>query len=307
MDLEYHYAEEVVIAPRNFNFNLRFEPQFNPHYAVIGVATVFDGVPLYYDGVNEFGLCAAGLNFVGNAVFFDYAEGKNNVAAYEFIPWILSKYKTVSELKEVLKNTNLVKVPFNSNLPVPTLHWIISDKSESITVESAADGLKVYENIIGVLTNNPEFPYHVTNLSNYINLTSEVPFNRFSSELNIKPYSKGMGLMGLPGDWSSTSRFVRASFALHNSLYPHGEDDAISQFFHILNTVSNIKGTVHLGGGKYEYTIYTSCYDSSKGILYYTTYENGQINAVKLNNESLDSSELVRYPLLNKQKTNYIN
>ena len=307
LDLEYHYNESVVVTSRKFPFSFSDKSESNSHPALIGIATVIDSYPLYYEATNESGLSMAGLNFPGNAVFFPIDENKKNIAPFEFIPFILTQCKNVDEAKTLLKNINLADIDFRPDLKASPLHWIISDKSESITVESVSDGLKIYDNPIGVLTNNPPFDWQMTNLANYINLTAEEPKNTFAPSADIRTFSKGMGSVGLPGDLTSASRFVRAAFTKLNSVCGDSEDESVSQFFHILGTVEHTKGCVHLGKGKYEITVYTSCCNTDKGIFYYTTYENPQISAVDMHKENLDSNTLYIYPLEHKSQINTIN
>lgn len=307
LDLEYHYNEEIVITPRNFTFSFRHTEPCKTHFAMIGVATVVDNYPLYYDAVNEKGLCAAGLNFTKSAVYSKFRDGFQNIAVFEFIPFILSKFKSVVDVKEFLLNALITDTLFNEKFPTATLHWLISDKESSITVESTADGVNVYDNPVGVLTNEPEFPYHMLNLSNYMNLTSEEARDHFFDKVDIEAYSRGMGAIGLPGDNSSTSRFVRASFMKFNSRCGVSESDNVNQFFHILGSVNQIKGSVRLKNGKDVYTVYTSCCNTGKMIFYYTTYNNRQISAVNVYNEDLDSHSLIRYPMIDSQQINYLN
>lgn len=302
LDLEYHYNESVVITPRKFPF-----PFSENHYAIIGIATVIESYPLYYEATNEKGLSVAGLNFPGNAFFHPVSESKINVAPFDFIPFILSQCRNISEAKTLLEKINIADINFRPDLKASPLHWMISDKTESITIESVRDGLKIYENTIGVLTNNPPFDHQITNLANYINLTAEEPVNRFAPNENICTFSKGMGAIGLPGDLSSMSRFVRAAFTKSNSVCGENEAESVSQFFHILGAVEHTKGVVHLGEGKYEITVYTSCCNTDKGIFYYTTYENPQICAVDMHKENLDSDALIEYPLKNELILNQIN
>ncbi|MBD5080825.1 MAG: linear amide C-N hydrolase, partial [Ruminococcaceae bacterium] len=122
LDYEFSYGDEIVITPRNYPFDFSEKGRMNSHYAMIGMAHVADGCPLYYEAVNEKGLGMAGLNFVGNAVYFDSKEGKDNIAQYEFIPWILSNCTTVEEAKAMLQKTNLTKRPFSDKLPLSQLH-----------------------------------------------------------------------------------------------------------------------------------------------------------------------------------------
>lgn len=298
LDYEFSYGEEITITPRNYPFNFRKAGDMKSHYAIIGMAHVADGYPLYYDGVNERGLGMAGLNFVGNAHFNEAADGKDNIAQFEFIPWILSQCATVSEAAELLGKINLTNMPFSERFPVSDLHWIVSDSVSALTVESVKDGLKIYDNPVGALTNNPPFDMQMFNLNNYMGLSSSSPENKFAECLELKTYSRGMGALGLPGDLSSQSRFVRAVFTKMNSVSAKGEKESVSQFFHILNSVDQQRGCCCMGDGKYEITIYTSCCNASRGIYDYTTYDNHQISGVDMHKEDLDGEGLIRFPLI---------
>lgn len=304
LDLEYHYQESVTIIPRKYPLNFRATESSTEHYAIIGIASVFDNYPLYYDATNEFGLSIAALNFPGNAKYNSIDNSKINISAFELIPYILSKYRTVQQVKSALENINIVDIPFRQDLPVTPLHWFITDRHESITVEQIDDGIHIYDNPINVLTNNPPFPYHIRNICNYLNLTADEPQNRFSKKVDIRSYSRGMGGIGLPGDLSSASRFIRAAFVLHNSVAEDNDERALSQFFHILGSVEQQKGCVRIGD-LFEETVYTSCCDTDKGIYYYTTYSNRQITAVDMHQRNLDSTDLISNPLRFKQQINW--
>lgn len=299
LDLEYSYHEEVVVTPRNYPFVFRGMGKMDSHYAIIGMATVAEGYPLYYEAANEHGLAMAGLNFPGNAVYFDKDPQKDNVAPFEFIPWILGQCRNLTEAREKLQKLNLWNQNFSDALPLSPLHWIIADKSGAITVESVADGLKIYENPVGVLTNNPTFDYHMTRLCDFGNLSREQPESRFGG-IALTPYSRGLGAVGLPGDLSSVSRFVRAAFAKCNSVSEDGEEASVSQFFHILGTVTQPRGCVRLPDGRNVITVYTSCINTQKGIYYYTTYENPSICGVDMHRCELDGTTLYAYPLEKK-------
>jgi choloylglycine hydrolase len=300
LDLQYSYNETVTITPRNYVFNFRKMGALVNHFAIIGMAYVADGYPLYYDATNEKGLSIAGLNFPENATYKPYAEGKDNITPFELIPWLLGKCATVSEVEELLKRINILNENFSGKLPLSPLHWIIADKERSITVESVKDGLKIYDNPVGVLTNNPTFDFQLFNLNNYMHLSGEQPQNNFGGKmhpLQLDLYSNGLGALGLPGDTSSMSRFVKATFVKLNSVSGDSEAESISQFFHILKSVEMQNGIVHMGKDLYEKTIYSSCCNVDKGIYYYTTYENSQICAVDMHKENLHGSKLVSYPL----------
>lgn len=307
LDLEYSYEETVTITPRNYPFPFREMPDMHPHYAMIGMAYVVEQYPLYYDAINEKGLSIAGLNFSGNAVYKPVQAGKNNIAPFELIPWILGQCVSVKEVKALLQDVNIVNIDFSEQLPVSPLHWMIADKKEAIVLESVAEGVFVYDNPIGVLTNNPPFPVQAFQLQYYMGLSDKPPKNTFSEKLPLSCYSHGMGANGLPGDLTSTSRFVRASFVKEKSLAGDSESESISQFFHILGSVAQRRGCVEVREGEYEITVYSSCCNVDKGIYYYTTYENSQITGVDMFAEDLDSNKPVSYPLITGQKINWQN
>lgn len=307
LDLEYPYRETVVITPRNYPFHFRRATSLPRHYAMIGMATVAEGYPLYYEATNEKGLSMAGLNFPQNAEYKPEAVGKDNITPFEFIPWVLGQCETVAEAEMLLSRINLVNVPFSEQLPLSPLHWIISDRDRSVVVESVKEGLKVYDDPVGVLTNNPPFDFHMYNLRNYLNISNIQAENRFSSKIDLTPYSNGMGAMGIPGDWSSASRFVRASFVKLNAISGDSEEESVCQFFHILSSVAMPRGCVRMRADEYEITLYSCCCNTDKGIYYYTTYENSQITAVDMHRENLDSDRIVSYPLTTEQRIHWQN
>ncbi len=237
LDYERSYGESVVIMPRNRPLPLRHGAALKTHYAMIGMAHMQDGFPLYYDAVNEKGLCIAGLNFVGNAVYHPPVAERENVAQFELIPWLLGRCATLTEARQLLERVNITDTPFCAGLPAAQLHWMVADRTGCLVVESVADGVRVYDDPAGVLTNNPPFPMQLFALNNYAQLSPEPPVNRFAPDLPLETYSRGMGAMGLPGDLSSQSRFVRAAFVRANSVSGDGEAESLSQLFHILGSV----------------------------------------------------------------------
>lgn len=298
LDHDLSYGEEVTVTPRSYPFHFRTAGTMEKHYAMIGMAYVAEGYPLYYDAVNEAGLGMAGLNFVGNADYKEPAPDKDNIAPFEFIPWILSQCASVEEARGMLNRINLIDLTFNEKLPLAQLHWIIADRHEAVTVEAVKEGIRVYDNPAGVLTNNPPFPEQMFQLNNYMHLSAKAPQNHFSDKLPLCTYSLGMGALGLPGDLSSQSRFVRAAFTKMNSVSGDSEPESVGQFFHILGSVEQTRGCSETGAGKYEMTLYTSCCNADKGIYYYTTYGNRQITAVDMRREDLNGINLARYPLI---------
>lgn len=307
LDYEFSYGEEIAILPRNYPLSFRYLGEKKHHYALMGMAHIHNGYPLFYDGFNEKGLAIAGLNFVGNAKYNHPKGGGHDVAQYEFILYVLSSFQSVEEVKESLKTLNICDTPFNEHYPCAELHYLIADKKESIVVEFQKDGTHVYENSIGVLTNNPPYNIQLALLDQYIGITSKDPEKNFSHEIDFKRYSRGMGTNFLPGGLSSTSRFVKVAFTKFNSICEEDEISSVNQFFHILDSVDQQRGCCELSSNKYEITIYSSCCNLDEGIYYYKTYGNHQINAVKLSNIDLESEKLFSYALEEKEHINYQN
>lgn len=319
LDLEYSYKETITITPRLYPFRFRKAESCKEHFAMIGMAFVEEKYPLYYDATNEVGLSMAGLLFANNAYYGVEENDKDNISPFEFIPWILAQCSTVEDAKVLLKRINLVNIDFREDLKLTPLHWLIADKEQSIVVETVKEGLKVYDNPVGVLTNNPPFPYQMMNLKRYRGLSrKEIPCC-FAEGLELEQYSRGMGAIGLPGDLSSMSRFVRATFHKMNAqvtlthksnegtnrdkrrqcgfVEEKQEIENVNQFFHLLGSVEMPMGSLELENGALDKTIYSSCCNTARGIYYYTTYENRQIIGVDMKLENLEGCELITYNL----------
>lgn len=306
LDYEHTFGEKITIIPRNYCFKFKNGKAINSHFAIIGMAVVKNDYPLYFDATNEKGLSMAGLNFPDNAKYMEKSDKRENVASFEFIPWVLSQCKDVYDALKLLENINITDEAFSSDMPPSPLHWIIADKMQAITVEQTKSGLNVFENSVGVLTNNPTFDNQMFNLSNYMSITNKEPENKFSDKINLKAYSRGMGAIGLPGDLSSMSRFVKASYVKLNSVFGETENEEISQFFHILYSVYQQKGCAKVGDA-FEITNYTSCCNTDKGIYYYTTYNNFCINAVNMHKENLDGEKITTHNLIKYEDINIQN
>lgn len=268
LDLDMTYGEKVMIMPRNFSFPMKCMPDLTSHYALIGMAVSADSYPLFFDATNEKGVSMAGLNFPDNAFYGEPKEGKINLAPYELIPWILGKCACLSEVKEKLESLNVVNIPFSEKYPLSPLHWIISDKSGSVTVESMTDGLKIYENPRGVLSNNPPFDFHLINTEKFM-LFKET----------------------LPGDFSSESRFIRAAYLKEKSSPKKSEEESVNQFLRMLSLVSVPEGCM-TKNGKAHYTRYSSCCNTDKGVYYYIRCENYKVNRIDIREYDLDSDRL---------------
>ena len=301
LDLDHAYCETVTVTPRRYPFPFRRAGVLEEHYALVGMAYVSDGYPLYYDATNERGLSMAGLNFPASADYKPERDGCDNIAPFEFIPWLLGQCAGLAEARQLLSRLHLADIPFSSSLPPAPLHWLIADRSGAIVVEPLREGLRIWDDPVGVLTNEPPFDYQLLRLKDFMQLTREAPRCSFGPGLELQPHCLGMGAVGLPGDLSSTSRFVRAAFTRLNSVSDASEAAAVSQFFHILGSVAQTRGCARAGEDRWEITVYSSCCSTDRGIYYYTTYENSQITAVDMHREDLDGTAVISYPQIRTQ------
>ncbi|MBO5845267.1 MAG: choloylglycine hydrolase [Clostridia bacterium] len=298
LDLERSYGEELIVTPRAFPLKFKYSDTLSEHFAMIGIGHICNGEPLYYDAVNEKGLAVAALNFPQSTVYRAARQDKRNLASFELIPFLLGTCESVCEAAELLEGINITPDSFNDALPASPLHWLVADKSRAVVLESTSEGLKIYENPVGVLSNEPPFPYHLSNLANYISLGPEAPENKLCPSARITLYSRGMGAIGLPGDLSSASRFVRAVFAKNHTLACESE---ISRFFHIMDTVSQPLGCAILEDGRPICTLYTSCADTERGIYYFTTYDCRRIRSMSLRRADISSDMLSSAPIYSSE------
>lgn len=308
MDIEYSFNEKVVFTPRNYPIAFRRNDTLRRHYAMLGMASVVEDYPLYAEAVNERGLCIAGLNFPDNAYYPPKEDPlKKNISPFELILWICAKCASVTDAKELLASTQLTDIPFSDDLPLAPLHWHIADRECSIVLESTRNGLEIYDNPVGVLTNNPGFNFQTTNLCQYMNLTTTCPKNCFTNIKSLVPFGQGLGSFGLPGDYSPASRFVKAAYLSMNSVCEKDEMSSVSQLFHILDSVSMVRGSVVTSGELYDTTTYVCCMNATQGRYYYKTYSNSQLTAVDLRKENLDADSLKTYSLMTEPHIAWAN
>lgn len=308
MDIEYNFDEEIIYVPRNFSLSYKCKENEDSHYAMYGVGCIRDQYPLFAEAVNEHGLCIAGLNFPTYAKYATTnCSHSHNITPYELIPWLLGNCTNVLEVHRLLKHLNIIGIPFLETLPLAPLHWIITDSHNCIVVEPTKNGLQVFQNPVGILTNSPGFDFHLTNLENYISLNSAQPENSFNYKLDLKPLGQGLGAFGLPGDNSPTSRFVRAAFAKSHSICTDDEASNLTQFFHILDSVAMIKGNVITPEGHCDITIYTTCINVNQHLFYFKTYDNNQINCIDMTLINPNNINLSKFPFSTTQHINYVN
>ena len=306
LDLEYSFGEQVVVTPRRYPLRFRRQPPLDRHLAMVGMAHMADGHPLYAEAVNEAGLYMAGLYFPGNAWYEPEVSPEwDAVAPYELIPWVLGSCETLAQAKEKLARFRPLGVAFAEGLPLAALHWDLADKPGAAGLEAPRGGGQRDDAPGGGLTNNPPFPFHQLNLRQYQALTAQPPENHLAPGVDLAPFGQGMGALGLPGDASPASRYVRAAFSKLNSPDQGDELTRVTQFFHLLDTVAMVRGTVLTPEGKHDLTTYSCC--CAGGTYYYKTYGNNRITAVRMAGTDLESDQPMAFPLREAQDVAFEN
>ena len=307
LDVEFTFKEQVVITPRKRRFRLKNGRDYETRYALMGMASVMGDVPLYYEACNERGVAMAGLNFPRSAVYQEPVGDERDIAPSELIPWVLGQAESLDQARVLLETLNLTNVPFSPRLPNSPLHYILGDKTGTLVVEPMEEGLKLYDAPCGVMTNEPPYDYQLWNLHRYRLLSPQNGPDTFGGDYDLPDYGVGLGAVGLPGDASGPSRFVRAAYHLANSHWGDSREEQVGQFFHVLDSVAMVKGAVQTKEGKDDLTLYSCCMDLEQGVYYYTTYGNHRIHAVRLHSTDLDGEELVCFDLRREQDILYEN
>lgn len=279
------FGESPVITGAGYEWKALHTGEQKTKTAVIGMGIFPEGAPcpLYFDCANEDGLYVAGLSFAaGFADFTDPIEGKTNVTSYELPIWFASQFSTVDEAAEAAQNLNITGESALPGMDPSPLHWIIADKQRAIVIEQTKEGCKVYDNGLRVLTNQPDFPFHVNLQRNYIHLDTDWTEPETLGTTELTALGTGPSMMGLPGDQSSISRFIRA--AILNGLYPVQDTDAanINRLFKELGSVAMFKGLCKMEDGNYEYTVYTGGYSTVSRTYTWNTYDDINTKSVCL-------------------------
>lgn len=316
MDLYYELDRKVMITQREYPLKLRFENVISEHYSFIGTAISAkkaferDEIPLYADAMNEFGLCIACLDFPENAVYFELPQTeKHNIAPFELIPWVLGLCKNVYEAERLLCEACIVDADVNESVGSSPLHWFISDAFVSIAVEPREEGLKITHDPFDVLTNCPPFDFHSYNIRKYGMLDCEYHGCSFGKALKLEPFGFGFGGFGLPGDFSSPSRFVRAAFASamtkkrERAIVEGSEAKAkaqtcleeaeVAHTFRVLSSVAMPKGCVKLPDGCEEYTVYSTCMSPKSGRYYFLSYYSLSCFYAELNDDNSEGDGFI--------------
>lgn len=282
----------TVIVPRGYEF-VGTTPKgpglaYKAKYATVG-AIAYDNLAIL-DGMNEKGLAVGTFYFPGFAGYSEITSENQSkaVSPIEFSNWIVTQFATIEELKAALSNVVIAPTIYKEwGNAVPPFHYIVYDKSgRSLVIEPINGKFVTYDNPLGVFTNSPTFDWHMTNLRNFINMTT---VNAKPIELDgvkLEPFSQGSGMVGIPGDFTSPSRFVRATIFSSAALPAETANEAVLQAFHILNQFDipvgtireKMKGVIHT-----DYTMITCVRDPQTLKYYFKTYEDQSIKCLDLN------------------------
>lgn len=263
---------------RNFDYEVSYDEElrvidsmeFGNELKVIGMCTgLVKDYPLLYDGMNEKGLCCSALAFEGNAKYFDKADDKIDIPAFDFVFQILSSFISVEDVRNFLQDNdvNIDNRQYSKDFPNSDLHWFVCDKKESLIIEQTKDGLSYY--CSDVMTNNPPYPNQEEICKNDLKYVGEL--TNFPKPKEYQ--TRGMETYGLLGDYTSFGRFSKLTF-LREKLEKYSKDkfNNVVQTFHLLSSVEQIYGLTHVDD-KFEYTIYSIVYDMDNLKVYLRFYD----------------------------------
>ena len=237
------------------------------------------------DGTNEAGLSAALFYFPNYGEYQEYNESDKDISLADFqvVSWILSRFSSIDQVKAAINNVRIINVDPSAS----TVHWRITEPNGRQVVMEIVNGVpNFYENEIGILTNSPGFKWHTTNLNNYVNLHPGGAGPTAFGPINLRAFGAGSGFLGLPGDFTPPSRFVRAAFLKTYSLQQDTANKAVEQSFHILNNFDVPLG-VQFAVGKApndmpSATQWTISTDLANRVIYYHTMYNRTIRSIDL-------------------------
>jgi choloylglycine hydrolase len=273
-------------------------------YASVGMNGV--GLPVLFDGVNEKGLAAGTFYFPTSAGYMPYAPGDagKTIAQWEVGSWILENFASVDDVRAGIGDVVVPSVVFAGWGFAPEAHYIVHDSTgKSVVIEYVGGKLVVYDAPLGVITNSPAFDWQMTNLRNYINFSmTNAPPVKLGSVV-LKPFGQGTGMLGMPGDFTPPSRFVRAVAFSQSVLPSKTGHDAVIEVFHILNQFDIPKGAAREdekdehGNVVADYTLWTSAVDLKSKQYFFRTYENSAIRRVDLMKMDLDAKDIIKMPI----------
>jgi choloylglycine hydrolase len=309
MEFAIDIKSDVLVIPRGYartgsTPDGKDGMKWKAKYASVGANGV--GKPMLFDGVNEKGLSAGLFYFPTSAKYMPYtsADASKTVAPWELGSYLLENFATVEEVRANIGKVVVPPVVYEGWGFVPEVHYIVQDASGSSIVIEYLDGkVHVFDDPLGAMANSPSFDWHMTNLRNYVNFSmTNVPPIKLGS-VTLKPFGQGSGMLGMPGDFTPPSRFVRA-VAFSQSVLPSvAGQDAVLQAFHVLNQFDIPKGAAREhekdehGNVQADYTIWTSASDLRTRRFYFRTYDNSQIRMVDLMKMNLDAKDIVTFSM----------
>lgn len=284
MDFSHPIMPGIFVIPKGYRWNsLTTSNRYVNEYSFLALGQQMDGMLSFFDGVNEKGVAAAVLYFAGYADYTLPKEGKKSITSLDVLHFILGNCQSVDEIITYFQTMVIVGFEDPVTQTVAPLHWIATDQSgKTIVMEQSSDGLHIYDNPIGVMTNSPTFPWHMTNLKNYIHLSTTQKTESTWGDVSLTPFGQGAGSFGLPGGFTSPERFVRAAFLRSHVPQPKNKDEAISTAFHIAASVFIPKGIVTTASGVDDYTKYTAFINTKTLEYYIRTYENSYMRRISL-------------------------
>ena len=310
---------DVIVVPRGYA-RTGTTPDGKPglkwksKYASVGANGV--GLPFLFDGLNEKGVTVGTFYFPTSAQYMAYtpSDAGKTIAAWEMGSFLLENFASIDEVKANIGNIVVPMVVFPAWGFSPEVHYIVTDASgKSIVIEYVGGKLTVHDDPLGVITNSPTFDWQMTNLRNYINFSmSNAPPVKLGP-VTLQPFGQGSGMLGMPGDFTPPSRFVRAA-AFSQSIFPSKTgDDAILEAFHILNNFDIPKGSARdrekdeHGNIMADYTEWTSAIDLKAKRFYFRTYDNSQIRMVDLTKMNPDAKDIVTISMQGGEQIKSVN
>ncbi|MCD2493121.1 choloylglycine hydrolase family protein [Lacrimispora sp. NSJ-141] len=304
MDFSYLLDPELYIVPKGYRWNTMLNThQFRNPYSFIGIGQDISPIT-FADGVNDMGFAAAALYFPGYAQY-DAPDSDDSskipVAAVELLSLLLGSCASVEHAVSLLDTIRIIGVADSITHSVAPLHWLIADQNgRCVVIEKVAAGLRLYDDSIGVLSNSPDFPWHMANLRNYMNITASQQDEAHWNSVSLTPFGQGAGTFGLPGDYTPPSRFVRTAYHKSHAFTPTGDKEAVLSCFHIMESVSIPKGSVMTDRGAPDYTQYTAFMNLTSKKYFFRTYANSQITTASLDKNSRGGPEILSLGKLNR-------
>ena len=297
MDFAFEFNGIPTVVPRGFKYDFDLEDALQLTYGFVGT-NLKVGRYRFGDGINEQGLAISNHYFTGEASYCKHKRyGYFNLAPEEFIVWVLGFVKNIADLKQKAAHINILNEKNTTLNIVPPLQFMITDKTgHTATVEPRNGRVIIKDNHVNVLTNAPSVEWHIENLRNYAFLSPTKTAYPIVGKILTRPMGIEAGTNGLPGGYTSTERFVRASYLRQQLHSATDERQNLNNCFKLLDSVSIPKGAV-LDGGIPHYTQYQLVMDSETLTFYIKPYSTNQIFSLTLTEEILTQKEMVFFPL----------